>query len=71
MDINAIWHGGNDPERLKTIRENASLNLKRVFSYDKDWMDTESQDLYLIADFQEVKTTWHPVEKIGGVAGSY
>jgi hypothetical protein len=24
-----------------------------------------------IADFQEIKTTWHPVEQVAGGAGGY
>lgn len=71
MDINAIWFGGNDRDTLQSIRKNAALNVKRVFMYEKDWMKTDSQDLYLISDLQEVKTTWHPIENIGGATSSY
>lgn len=71
MDVNAIVYGGNDTDALKKIQENAVLNVKRVFAYSKDWMKADSQDLYMIADTQEVKTTWHPVENIGGISSSY
>jgi acyl-CoA reductase-like NAD-dependent aldehyde dehydrogenase len=71
MDVNAIVYGGNDMETLKQLQENAVLNVKRVFSYSKDWMKTDSQDLYMISDTQEVKTTWHPIENIGGATSSY
>lgn len=71
MDVNAVAYAGNDAEVLKTIQKNAVANLKRVRSYDKNWIDEKSQDLYLIADFQEVKTTWHPIENIGGASSSY
>jgi acyl-CoA reductase-like NAD-dependent aldehyde dehydrogenase len=71
MDVNAIAYGGNDSEALKKIQENAMLNVKRIFNYEKDWMNSESQDLYMISDTQEVKTTWHPIENIGGSSSSY
>jgi acyl-CoA reductase-like NAD-dependent aldehyde dehydrogenase len=71
MDVNAIVYGGDDLEALKQIQENAVLNVKRVFSCSKDWMKADSQDLYMISDTQEVKTTWHPIENIGGSSSSY
>ncbi len=71
MDVNAIAYAGDDAEKLKTIQKNAVTNLKRVRAFDKDWLDVKSQDLYLISDFQEVKTTWHPIENIGGASSSY
>jgi hypothetical protein len=71
MDVNAIVYGGDDLEALKQIQENAVLNVKRVFSYSKDWSKADSQDLYMISDTQEIKTTWHPIENIGGSSSSY
>jgi acyl-CoA reductase-like NAD-dependent aldehyde dehydrogenase len=71
MDVNAIAYAGDNEETLSIIQKNAVENLKRVRAYDKDWMDGKSQDLYLISDFQEVKTTWHPIENIGGATSSY
>lgn len=71
MDVNAIAYAGNDAGKLKMIQQNAVANLKRVRFYDRNWLDAKSQDLYLIADFQEVKTTWHPIENIGGATSSY
>lgn len=71
MDVNAIAYAGNNADTIKTIEENAVGNLKRVRLYDRNWMDVNSQDLYLISDFQEVKTTWHPIENIGGATSSY
>lgn len=62
MDVNAAAYCGDDAEELKTVREKASLNVKRVISYDRDdWMSDEAQGPYFILDSQEVKTTWHPV----------
>jgi len=71
MDVNAIWYSGANKEMIKSIRENASLNMKRVLVYQKDWMNTDAQDLYMISDLQELKTTWHPIENIGGATSTY
>lgn len=71
MDVNAVVYGGKDSEALKKIQQNAVLNVKRVFSYSKDWMNVDAQNLYMISDTQEVKTTWHPIENIGGASSSY
>jgi len=49
----------------KVVAENGALNVKRVFMWQKDWTKAESQNPYLIMDLQEIKTTWHPIEKIG------
>ena len=62
MDVNAIVFCNADEEQLKTIQVNAAMNVKRVLNYSKhDWMKPESQSPYFIMDFQEIKTTWHPV----------
>lgn len=71
MDVNAMAYCGDDSEEVKLIDESAALNLKRVNKYDEDWMNPEAQDLYYINDFCEVKTTWHPIENIGGATSSY
>ncbi len=71
MDINAIVYGGDDSTSLKMIKENATSNVKRVVVQQKDWMKPDSQDLYMISDTQELKTTWHPIENIGGSSSSY
>jgi acyl-CoA reductase-like NAD-dependent aldehyde dehydrogenase len=69
MDVNALIYCRNNKEEIKLIGENASLNVKRVFYWDKDWVRDENQNPYMILDLQEIKTTWHPVENIG-VSGS-
>ncbi|MEX0680626.1 MAG: aldehyde dehydrogenase family protein [Balneolales bacterium] len=62
MDINAILYGAGDPSEKKTIQENAHLNVKRVQTYkETDWTGDDVQSPYRILDFQEIKTTWHPV----------
>lgn len=63
MDVNAIIYCGNNKTELKRIQENCSLNVKRFFNWKKEWKKEENQNPYLILDLQEIKTTWHPVEK--------
>ena len=35
------------------------------------WMDANAQSPYFITDLQEIKTTWHPIENIGGAKAGY
>ncbi len=65
MDVNAIVNSNNEKDFNKTIGENASLNVKRVFNWNNDWSKESEQGPYFITDLQEVKTTWHPIENIG------
>lgn len=72
MDVNAVCFCETNLQQQKMVRENAALNVKRVVIHDdKKWMDEKSQSPYFINDFQEVKTTWHPVENIGGAKAGY
>jgi acyl-CoA reductase-like NAD-dependent aldehyde dehydrogenase len=71
MDVNALIYCRNNKEEIKLIGENASLNVKRVFYWDKDWNKDDSQNPYMILDLQEIKTTWHPVENIGSSGSKY
>jgi acyl-CoA reductase-like NAD-dependent aldehyde dehydrogenase len=68
MDVNALVGNTND---LNSMSELAVDNLKRLVSFDADWMKSESQGLNYVTDIQEVKTTWHPIENIGGATSSY
>lgn len=72
MDVNALIYYRNNKVEIKTIKENASLNVKRIFVYDKLNVNLEnSQSPYFIADTQETKTTWHPIENIGSSKAGY
>lgn len=72
MDVNAIIYCENDAAAQKSIQENAALNLKRpVFYADTEWSSDDAQSPYMIMDTQEIKTTWHPIENIGGAKGGY
>jgi acyl-CoA reductase-like NAD-dependent aldehyde dehydrogenase len=72
MDVNAMIFCEKDAATKKLIQEKAALNLKRITVYDSiDWYSEKGQSPYFIMDLQEVKTTWHPIENIGGSAPGY
>jgi acyl-CoA reductase-like NAD-dependent aldehyde dehydrogenase len=72
MDVNAVIYCENDVETKKLIQQKVSLNLKRFFVYDKvKWNTDEAETPYFIMDTQEIKTTWHPIENIGGAKAGY
>jgi acyl-CoA reductase-like NAD-dependent aldehyde dehydrogenase len=72
MDVNAVCYTEDNASDIKLIQENAALNVKRTAFYkNKNWMSEEAQSPYFINDFQEVKTTWHPIENIGGSKSGY
>ncbi len=76
MDINAIaydvaGHDSAGKKLLTQVKQESAGNLKRVKSYDLDWSATENENPYLISDFCEVKTTWHPIEKISASGSGY
>ena len=71
MDVNAIIYSRTDKEELKNIQINASENMKRVFYWKSDWFSVKAQNPYKIRDLQEIKTTWHPIEQIGGAGSGY
>jgi len=67
MDVNAVVTYQNKPDEIKTIQQNASLNVKRVFVHTA----VTNPNPYLIFDLQEIKTTWHPIENIGSAKAGY
>lgn len=71
LDINAIASDAVDAGLDKAMCEFAAGNVKRMKSYDCDWSDASNANPYLIQDFSEVKTTWHPVEKISASGSGY
>ena len=72
MDVNAIIYCEKDQESKQLIQEKSALNMKRpTFYNDINWQNEEGQSPYFIMDTQEIKTTWHPIEHIGGAKGSY
>ena len=72
MDVNATIYCEADAATQTMIKEKAATNVKRVAIYDKvRWNSDEAQSPYFIMDLQEIKTTWHPVENIGGAKSGY
>ena len=68
MDVNALVGEKLD---VNMIQVEAVENLKRVISFDAVWSAPAAQGMHYITDVQEVKTTWHPIENIGGATSSY
>jgi len=71
MDINTLVYCGADKTEYARVEAQSISNLKRCFRWDRDWMSADGEDPYLIMDLQEIKTTWHPIEQLGGGAGKY
>lgn len=62
MNVNAVLNTVKDAETVKLIDENGAISVKRVRHLHPDaWSDDSAENPYLILDFQETKTTWHPV----------
>ncbi len=72
MDVNGFLYCAGDTAELKEIQLQAVENLKRVSvkDYSKP-MDEAHNNPYSIDDFVEMKTTWHPIEKIAGAGSGY
>ena len=71
MSLDGIAFDRKEAKVLTEIKQFAADDVKRVRSYDADWLQPESGSPYLIQDFSEVKTTWHPIEKIGTSGSGY
>jgi acyl-CoA reductase-like NAD-dependent aldehyde dehydrogenase len=71
MDVNALSLAQLDSAIIENAQTEAVENLKRVMSYSIDFSQSMAQGLSYISDFQEVKTTWHPIEQIAGGAVGY
>jgi acyl-CoA reductase-like NAD-dependent aldehyde dehydrogenase len=71
MDVNAVALDSSDATMIKTMQELSAANVKRFRNYQADWLLPENQNPYLIESFCEVKTTWHPIEKISATGSGY
>jgi acyl-CoA reductase-like NAD-dependent aldehyde dehydrogenase len=58
MDVNALMLCSSDSDEKRALELEAAENLKRVSAHPNKSL---KEDPYLITDFQEVKTTWHPI----------
>lgn len=72
MDVNAVVYCGNDDNVQKELQTKGAANVKRIVVHKNiNWFSEQGQSPYFILDTQEIKTTWHPVENIGGGGGGY
>lgn len=72
MDVNTTIYARHDLKDLYKIKELAVENVKRIIDYTKiDWASESAQSPYFVADCQELKTTWHPIEAIGVGGAKY
>ena len=61
MDINALGIFSQNMDKQLSI--NATENLKRISSYnDVQIKSNDFESPYIIKNFMEAKTTWHPIE---------
>ncbi|HJP70446.1 MAG TPA: aldehyde dehydrogenase family protein [Candidatus Limnocylindria bacterium] len=67
MDVNALDAFAASPDEAATLEEIAVENVKRFVrppsaGLDRyDWMADAAQSPYLIGEFVEIKTVWHPI----------
>jgi acyl-CoA reductase-like NAD-dependent aldehyde dehydrogenase len=71
MDVNALFLSNASNEMVKSTQLSALDNLKRVVIRNENWLQENAQGISFISSFQEIKTTWHPIEQIGGATSSY
>lgn len=71
MDVNGIVVNGRTQEEVAVLEKGAYANVKRIVHWENDFSKSDQQSPYFINDFQEVKTTWHPIEHVGGATSSY
>ncbi len=72
MDVNAVLYADNDNKEIKQLQIAAVDNLKRIIKVKaQNWDSEDNENPYIISDFMESKTTWHPIEKISGTGTGY
>ena len=68
MDVNALVVSAATPEERTMLDAEATCNVKRMVYRDPK---SAAEGPYTILDTQEVKTTWHPIERGQGGGGGY
>lgn len=71
MDINAAIYAGGNADHATALEAGAVVNVKRIVVYTHNFADATQENPYFITDVQELKTTWHPIEHVGGATSSY
>jgi acyl-CoA reductase-like NAD-dependent aldehyde dehydrogenase len=67
MDVNALDAFGASPDESAALEEIAVENVKRFVrppaaGLDRyDWLSDSAQSPYLIGEYVEIKTVWHPI----------
>jgi acyl-CoA reductase-like NAD-dependent aldehyde dehydrogenase len=67
MDVNALDAFGAAPAESAALEEASVENVKRFVRPPRsgldryDWLSEAAQSPYLIGDFVEIKTVWHPI----------
>ena len=67
MDVNGLDLYGAEADNVAMLEEAAVENLKRVVppprdpARNGDWLSDRAQSPYLIGNFVEIKTVWHPI----------
>jgi acyl-CoA reductase-like NAD-dependent aldehyde dehydrogenase len=74
MDVNAVWFLQDNPDLLKQLQVDAAQNVKRISTkgmgksaFEDDFWESP----YLLKEFTEIKTTWHPIEETRSGNSSY
>ena len=71
MDVNSLLLLGEKFD-VSAIEDVAAENMKRLRHWDSKYLKSKKLNSpYSIKDFLEVKTTWHPIEQIGGASSGY
>jgi len=68
MDVNALCFWDIEQKRSLEIEHFALENMKRVH-FEKNASTDDGLDL--IMKFQEIKTTWHPIDRIESSGAGY
>jgi acyl-CoA reductase-like NAD-dependent aldehyde dehydrogenase len=72
MDVNAVVYCASDAVIAKEMQQKGAGNVKRVMIYkDTNWFSESAQSPYFVLNTQEIKTTWHPIENVGGGGSGY
>jgi len=71
MDVNGLILIGED-FNITELEELAAGNLKRVRQWTLEQLQNNAiESPYTLKSLVEVKTTWHPIEQIGGAKAGY
>ncbi len=71
MDVNALVYSDVSQDMKKALQLAGVDNLKRIIDFSSDWKKADAQGLHFVGDLQEIKTTWHPIENVGGATSNY